>query len=90
MKKDELLLVPEILILILFDLCCLTTPGLKKDIWRQIQELSSFKYTRIKLFLTTRIITYYHHFHYHILTFISITNLFFNEPGLDKNIECHV
>ena len=34
-------------------------------------------YTHIKLFITSITITYYHHFCYHVLTFISITNLLY-------------
>ena len=34
-------------------------------------------YTRIKFFITSIIITYYHHFRDHILTFISITDLLY-------------
>ena len=51
-------------------LCCLTTPGLRKDMRRQIRQLYSQK------------VTYYVHYNYilssHLLShsrFISITNL---------------
>ena len=53
-------------------LCCLTTPGLGKDIRRQYDS-----YTRIKFFITSIIITYYHHFRDHVITFISITNILY-------------
>ena len=51
-------------------LCCLTTPGLRKDIRRQIRRLYSHK----KLHIMYIIISYYFHIYYHILAFISITN----------------
>ena len=44
-------------------LCCLTTPGLRKDIRRQIRQLYSHKITYYVHFF---IITYYRHIHYHI------------------------
>ena len=49
------------------------------DAWSQNGHSASntTSYTHIKLFITSIIITYYHHFHYHILTFISITNLLY-------------
>ena len=34
-------------------------------------------YTHIKFFIMSIIITYYHHFHDHVLTFISITNILY-------------
>ena len=40
-------------------------------------------YTRIKLFIKANIVTYYHHFHYHVLTFISILNLLYT-PEKEK------
>ena len=68
-------------------LCCLTTPGLRKDIRRQIRLLYSHK------------ITYVHYnyilssLYYHIFTFISITNLsyfliqvYFFEEGKNMGI----
>ena len=55
-------------------LCCLTTPGLRKDIRRQLRQLYSHQVTYY-VHYNYIIITYYHHIYYHILAFISITNL---------------
>ena len=51
-------------------------------VWRRLVSGKTFgvKYdsdTRIKFFITSIIITYYHHFRDHVLTFISITNLLY-------------
>ena len=51
-------------------LCCLTRPGLRKDIRSHIRQLYSHQ-----VIYSSIIITYYHHFRDHILIFISITNL---------------
>ena len=58
-------------------LCCLTTPGLRKDIRHQIRQLYSHLTVILAFFITSIIITYYHHFRDHVLTFISITNLLY-------------
>ena len=48
------------------------------DAWSQKgHSTSNTSYTRIRLFITSITITYYHHFHDHVLTFISITNLLY-------------
>ena len=57
-------------------LCCLATSGLRKDIQRQIRQLYSHQ-VLMKFLIMSIIITYYHHFRDHILTFILITNLLY-------------
>ena len=48
------------------------------DAWSQKRTfgVKYDSYTRIKFFITSITITYYHHFRDHVLTFISITNLY--------------
>ena len=60
-------------------LCCLTTPGLRKDIRRQIQQL----YSHQVIYYVLLLITYYRHFCDHVLTYTSISDLFIlSYPGL--------
>ena len=48
------------------------------DAWSQKGHSASNKsYIRIKFFITSIIITYYHHFRDHVLTFISTTILLY-------------
>ena len=58
-------------------LCCLTTPGLRKDIRRQMRQLYSHQVLYYVYYYCILSPGYYHHFRDHVLTFISITSLLY-------------